>query len=161
MLASICISLYEVFGFPLRALFLFIFKNVRLSSEILPVMSIDAESLYIRELMCYFIMRSQIKRTPNSFIIEHKEILIVLQVMNQFNHDVFFRMSERAVRSILTLLNIIGIICAELGFIGFALIRINLELRYPVELFNSIVGFHANISNGTQLTCFCCGAHLP
>lgn len=70
MFAAISISLYEVFGFPLRALILFIVEYMRFSSKILPIMSIYTSISWMISITI---------RTPDSFKMEHIEVSIFLK----------------------------------------------------------------------------------
>jgi hypothetical protein len=63
--AAISVSLHKMLSFPLRALLLFVIENVRLSSEILPIMSIYT---------CISRMLSVRIWTPNSLEMKHVEV---------------------------------------------------------------------------------------
>jgi hypothetical protein len=67
--ASVSICLHEMFCFPLRALFSFILKYMRFSSEILPVVSIHAGISSVRSIAV---------GTPDCFKVEHVEICMGL-----------------------------------------------------------------------------------
>jgi hypothetical protein len=76
--ATISISLNEMFGLPLRTLFALIIKHMRFSSEILPVMRIDA---------CISGMLSIRIGTPNCLKVKNVEIcrmLVILTVGREF-----------------------------------------------------------------------------
>lgn len=75
---AICISLNKMLCFPLRALLSFIIKNMRLPSEILPIMSIDAGISWMLSIRV---------RTPYSLKMEHIEIswvLIFMRIRSEF-----------------------------------------------------------------------------
>ena len=59
------IGLYEMLGLPQRALFSIVFKDMRLPSEILPVVGVHTD------ISC---MRSITVRTPYCLEVEHVEI---------------------------------------------------------------------------------------
>jgi hypothetical protein len=72
MLATICISLNEVLSLPLRTLFFFIVKDMRLPSEVLPIVSINAGISW---------MVSIAVGAPNSFEVEHVKVRVLLELV--------------------------------------------------------------------------------
>jgi hypothetical protein len=66
-------------------------------------------------------MLGQVKWTPNSFVIEHKEIIIVFKIMDQLNYDILLGMSKRTELPVFTVLQTIRIKRTEFGFVGIIL----------------------------------------
>lgn len=90
---SILIVSDKICRFPVCAWKWFICHDIRLSSVILPIMSINTQGLVVLR---------KIKGAPNSLKIEHIEIIIVFHIMNEFNQNIHFRVSKRAKNSIIT-----------------------------------------------------------
>lgn len=120
MLAPICICLNEVLRLPLRTLLLLILKDMRLSSEVLPVMSVDTG---IPGVVCIAV------RAPNSLEVEHVEVRIHLEFAQQIHCHLLLSMSECTHVSIVTRLNLVRIRGAELDFV----------LLWMIELLDSVV----------------------
>lgn len=129
--ASHVVLSYEIVTVPIGTRFRVILVTIRPSSKVLPVVSIDAESL---------VVRGQIKRAPHGFVMEHVEIGIEHIVVDQFGLDLIFIVSKRAILCVLALRNLLRIFGAE-----FLLVLI-----LPVELFDIIVRTIASISVGTK-----------
>lgn len=100
MFASISIGLNEVLCFPLGTLFLFIVKDMRFTSEILPIMSINARIPGMISITVW---------TPDCFEMKHVEISVLLELIQQVNSDFIFRVSESTHVSIVARLYLIGI----------------------------------------------------
>ena len=66
-----------------------IFKDIGLSAEILPVMSIFT-------FLSMMILTIVIERTPNSLEVENVEISVLLHFMEEVDSEFFFRVSEGA-----------------------------------------------------------------
>ena len=66
-----------------------IVKDIRLSAEILPVVSIFT-------FFSMMILAIVIERTPNSLEVENVEIIVLLHFMEEVDPEFFFRVSEGA-----------------------------------------------------------------
>lgn len=86
---------------------------MRLPPEILSVVSIVALS---------FVM-FLIEWTPFSLEVEHIEICIFLQKMDDPGLNIFHGMSKGAVFSILTLVDVFGELCAELSLVLLDMVK--------------------------------------
>jgi len=133
--ATILIVHNKVGGFPILARGWVIVVMMRFSSVILPVVSINAKG---------FVVLSKVEGAPDSFIVEHIEIIIVVIIMNEINDNVDFRMSERAEWTIFALFEIVRVEGAEFSFIFFR----------AVQLFDSAVGLHAFVTMWANLISF-------
>jgi len=123
----------EISRFPVAARASVIGMKMGFSPVVLPIVCIDTEG---------FVMLGQVKRAPNCLEVEHVEVLVVLVVVNQVNHDVVLTVSEGTEVTVLAFLQVVRIEGTELGFVLFR----------PIELFYSIVGLGAGISIGTNQT---------
>ena len=64
------------------------------------------------------------KGTPNSFVVEHKEVLVLFILMQQWNENLIIIMGKGAIKSILTFLDPFRIKETELCFIILWLIKL-------------------------------------
>ena len=124
--ASISISLNKMLRFPLWALILLIVKYMGLSSEILPIVSIDT---------CISSMRSITIRTPYCLKMEHIEVCIFLKFIQQIYRYLFFSVSKGTHISIVTAFNPFWVARTKFNLIFFRM----------VKLFYSIMRFCALI----------------
>ena len=88
--ATISIGLNEIFRFPLGALLSLILEDMRLSSEILPVVRVHAS---ISSVSCITI------RTPDSLEVKHVKVSPSFvwarsEFVEKINSDLLFRMSK-------------------------------------------------------------------
>lgn len=118
---------------PIITLLFWIVIQLRFSAEILPIMRVYT---LVSQMICFII------RAPYSFEVEHIEIWILLEFINQLNRDLGFIVSKWAVLSILAFPSTIDIWRAKLSFV---LIRV-------IKLFYSIM---------CLLTCVTIRAFLP
>ena len=127
--ASIGICLNKVFRLPLTALLSFVIECVRLSPEVLPVVSINA---------CVTSMLSITIGTPNCFEMEHVKISVIVRrilrrcftkLMKQVHCYFLLRMSEGTHISIVAGSNLRGI----------ALTEFHLILLWVIKFFYSVV----------------------
>lgn len=105
MRASVSIGLDEVLGLPLFALLLLVLEAVRLPSEVLPIVGIDAHISRVGGVTIW---------TPDRLKMEHVEIGAVdslvrrltilrrMELMDKVYGDLVFRVSESAHISIVT-----------------------------------------------------------
>jgi hypothetical protein len=135
ILTTVLIFSDEIIGVPKLAGLWIIHINVWFSSIILPIMSIYALPA---------VMLKVIKGAPNSLIIKNIKIIIVIEVMNQFYHDIVFAVSEGTIWAIFTIMTIIGVEGAKLCFI---LIR-------AIQLFNLIVRERTHVPASTVYSIF-------
>ena len=126
---------------PIWALIFWVDIKLRLSSEILPIVSKHT----LVSLMIIFIVR-----TPNSFEVKHVKVWVFFELVYQFNWYLRLRMSERAEVPILAFPSSINVRRAEFGFI---LIRV-IKFLYSIVSFLAIVPIHA------FFTLCCIVAHL-
>jgi hypothetical protein len=82
---AIRILVYLSLLIPIRTLNALVVKDMRFSSEILPIMCVHTEFSVVIVL---------VKWTPHGFEVKHIKIVIIFQVMNKFNHRVLLTMSE-------------------------------------------------------------------
>lgn len=102
----------------------FIIVQLWFPPQVLPVVRVDAP---------LFVMIVA-PRAPGSFEIEHIKVSVHrLDLMNQINRDLVFRMREGAHLTILTVFHIVRVGLAKLTFVFFRM----------VEFFNSIMGLEA------------------
>ena len=73
---SIFVVVYELAGSPVEALILRVYVELGLSSEVLPIMRVDT----LVPLMIVFIVG-----TPNSLEVEHVEVRVLLQLINELD----------------------------------------------------------------------------
>ena len=83
--ASVFVVRNKIARLPILARHWFIPDFLRFPSEVLPIMGIDAETL---------VMLSEVKRTPNSLILEHEEVIIIDQVMDELDQNVILIVSK-------------------------------------------------------------------
>ena len=100
-----------------------IFKYLRLSSEVLPVMSVLTHSLVVLLII----------RAPFSLEVIQIEVRIFVHLMNKTSLDLPRRMSEWAELSIFTSIKVLGVSGTETGLV----------FLYMVESFHSIVRIFA------------------
>jgi hypothetical protein len=98
-------------------------------------MCIDTES---------FIMCGEIKRTPDSFKIEHIKIIIILQIMYQFNDNIILTVCKGTVFTIITGQYLVRIERAKFSFV---LVRL-------VQLFHTVMCFHTLVTVWTIFSLF-------
>lgn len=127
VLAPVAVVDDVVVGLPVRAGNRVIEIDVRLSPVVLPVMRVDAEGL---------IVLRQIEGAPNGFEVEHVEVIVVLEVVDQLDDDIVFAVREAAVSAIVAVLDVVRVVGAELSLV---LIRL-------VELLHSVMRFLALIA---------------
>lgn len=120
----------EVVRPPVGTWFWFIVVLVRRSSEVLPVVGIDAEG---------FFMRSEVEGTPDGLVVEHEKVGIVDEVVNQLNLHFVFVVGEGAEVAVLALLGLVKVGGAELHLV---LIR-PVQLLHPVVRIRAVFAFHA------------------
>lgn len=120
----------EFFCVPVGTSNSLILKYLWFSSKILPIVRINAKSLQ-SSMKLNLVMLSEIVGAPYCLVVEHKEIVIVFQVMNQLNRDIFLRVSERAKPSIFTVYGVIWVVCTEFG-----LVIVSLEWSVLSTLYN-------------------------
>lgn len=117
----------KVCGLPIGAGQRIILKRLRFPSVILPVMRVNAERL---------IVLGEIEWTPDSLEVEHVEVIIVFEVMDEIYRDIVLVMSKRAERPVLTKLETVRIMTTEFRFVFLRL----------VQLLDSVVGFEAHLT---------------
>jgi hypothetical protein len=120
--AALVISLNKILGLPVRTLVLLVFEGVRLPSEVLPVVSVNA---VVSCVICITI------RTPDSLEMEYVKISVLFEFIQQIDSDLFFRVSKSAHISIVAVLYFIRICLTKLDFVLFRM----------VEFLHSVVGF--------------------
>lgn len=114
MLAPVCICRSETFGFPVLTLVLFILIDMRLASEVLPVVSIDAE---VSGMGCIAV------GTPNCLKVKHVKVRIFLEFVQEIDGDFFFRMCEGTHVTIVTALHLVWVSLTELDLILLRVIK--------------------------------------
>lgn len=136
--ASVSISLDEVLGLPLFALLLLVLEAVRLPSEVLPIVGIDAHISRVRGVAIW---------TPDSLKMEHVEIgavdslvrgltiLCGMELMYKIYCDLVLRVSESTHISIVTRLYTRWVALAEFHLILFWVIK----LLYPIVCLRATV----------------------
>ena len=112
--ATILIRCNEIFSVPILAHILWVIKDWRLSSVILPVVGVNA---YIPLMVILSI------RTPNSFEVENVKVHIRLKLFYQLNWKFWLCMSKRAELSILTFNLPIQIRGAELSLVFVRMVK--------------------------------------
>jgi len=105
---TIIIIHQKLISFPIRTLLQLLLLKTRLPSEILPIVTI---------LTLRTIMFKLIERTEHCFEMEHIEILILLQSVDQRHTEFSHRMSERTINAIFTIINLIWIFLTKLTFV--------------------------------------------
>lgn len=86
-------------------------------------------------------MLGQVEGAPHTFVVEHEEIVIVLQIMDQLDHHILLTVSKRTELPILTLINIHWVVGAEL----------RLVIVLPVQLLHPIMRSVAALAKQTHL----------
>lgn len=110
---SIFIIHQKLISFPVRTFFQLLFPEVRFPPEILPIVTI----LTLRSVMFELV-----ERTKHCFKVEHVEVLIFFQSMDQRHTKFSNRMCKWTVNSILAFIDFVRILFTELGFIlGFSI----------------------------------------
>lgn len=104
--------------------------HIGLSAIVLPIMRVDAECL---------VVLGQVEGTPNSFEVEHVEIIIVEQVVDQFYDDIIFAVREAAVRTVVTILDVVRVIGTKLRLVLLWLVK----LLHPVMRLLALVAERA------------------
>ena len=119
----------------------FVLKHTWLPPVVLPVMRIDTQS---------FVVLCEIKRTPHSLEVEHVEIIIVFEIMNQFYDNIVFGMREGAELAVVASTNVIGVVRTKFSFIFLRLI----------QLFDSVMRHETIVSSSTCFSFFDLGAEI-
>lgn len=127
ILAPIFVTRYELSWSPVRTLFFWILIQLRLSSEILPIVSIHTD---ISQMFAFIV------GTPNWFEMKHIEVDVFLKLVYQFNWYFSLRMGKWTILTILTFIRTINIGGAKLGLV---FVRV-------IEFFNSVMSFLALLS---------------
>ena len=137
------VGLDEMLGLPLRALLSIIVKDMRLSSEILPVVGVDTD---VSSMWCITI------RTPYCLEVKHVEVRSVVittaiiclrsKFLKEIYRDFNFRMSKCTHIPIVTRFDSIWISLTEL----------DLVLLWMIELFHAVVSLGARISQLAVIT---------
>ena len=83
-------------------------EKVGFSSEILPIMRVDALRLVVRQ---------RAKRTHHGLELEHEEIVVLLQTMQQLYQDLLLMMREGAELTVLAVIGIVRVLRAKLRLI--------------------------------------------
>jgi len=139
--ASIFVAEHILSWFPILTLIFSVEVELRFSSIVLPIMSINTN---ISLMSCFIIW------TPHSFEMKHIEVNIFLKFVNKFDRDLSIRMSKWAIVSILTFVCTIDVWWAEFSFV----------LVWMVKFFNSIMSLLALITLATLLSFNSIGTHL-
>jgi hypothetical protein len=114
ILAPISVIAYILLRTPVTALLFSIIIQLWLPSKILPVMCINT---LITLVFCFIV------RTPNSLKMEHIEVRVVRELVNQLNWNFWFRMRKWAVIAIFTLSSLFYKRSTKLGFIFIRMIE--------------------------------------
>ena len=86
---------------------------MRLPSEVLPVVRVVTRGFVVL----------LIEWTPFSFEVEHIEIVIPRQVMNDPGFDVFLRVCKGAILPIFAVLNALRVLCTEASLVFFNVVE--------------------------------------
>ena len=112
-------TVFIVFGIlfaePDRTLLRQVFVNIWFSSEILPIVSVNALVSGVGLVT---------KRTPNSFVVEHKKVHVFFHLLKQVYCEFIFMVRERAHISILTAVDSVRVSLTEFGFVLFWVIKV-------------------------------------
>lgn len=128
-LASVEVSLRLLLRVPeLALLFAFVVEQVRLASEVLPVVCILA-------LVSLVVLALVIEGTPNCLEVEHVEVRVLLHFVQDVNAELVFRVSERAQITELTALNTVRVSIAELALVLLGMI----EVFHPVVCLRAVI----------------------
>lgn len=125
---AILVLVYELPWAPICALVSLIDIELRLASEVLPVVGKDT----LISLVIVFVVGA-----PHSLEVKHVEVWVVIESVYQLHGDLRLRMCERTVVSILTLSGLVNVGATKLGLI---LIRM-IELFYPVMSLLALFSF--------------------
>ena len=127
IVASNRIFAYEVSSLPIRTWLGVVFKNIRFSSEVLPVMCINAERL---------VVLGQIERAPHGLVVKDEKVDIENIVVDKFCFYLILCVSKRAEFTVLAFIKLIRVLRTEFLFV----------LIFPIKLLDSAVGFLTLIS---------------
>ena len=133
--ATLFVACDESSRLPIKTELNFVFEEVGPTTKVLIVVGIDALS---------FIM-VVVERTPLGLEVKHEEVEVILlrwkKEMKQADFDVFHRVGEGAIISILAEVNLVGVEVTKLSFV-FVLV---------IETFDSVVGAFALVPLWTPL----------
>ena len=121
MSTAIFIIHQEFISFPIGTFLQFLTSITRFSSVVLPIVAIFTLRPVMFEL---------IERTKHCFEVEHVEVLIFLESVDQRHTEFRHRMSKRTVDSVFTFTDLPRVLLTELGFV----------FGSTVDLFYEIVG---------------------
>lgn len=115
---------------------------MRFSPIVLPVVSIYAEC---------FIMLGEIERTPDSFEMEHVEIVIVLEIVDEIDGYVMLIVSKGTESPILTELKTVRVVAAEFRLVFLWLVElldavVRFETKIPIRAIFRVFGILAEVS---------------
>ena len=117
--------------FPVGTCYWVIAVLVRLSPVVLPVVGVNAEGL---------IVLRDVEWASFGLEEEHIEVLIVVVVMKQFDINLLLGVREGAVLPILTLIDVVGVVRAELFLVSIG----------PVKLLNPVMCAFAKLAVGAH-----------
>lgn len=86
-------------------------------------------------------MLSKIERAPDSFEVEHIKVIIIFQIVNQFDYNVVLWVCKWTKYSIFTWINVIRVESAKFSFIFFRLV----ELLHTIMRKLAIIAIRAYI----------------
>ena len=134
----VLVLVYERPRSPIRALLFLVDIQLRFPSEILPV---------VREHTEVALVLALVVGAPDSLEVEHVEVAVLVELVDQLHADFALGMRERAVVAILALASALGVRRAELRFV---LVRV-------VELLDTVVRLGARVAAGTGTVGGDCG----
>ena len=130
VLAPVRICLYEILGFPLRALLLLVFEDVRFPPEVLPVVRIHTRVPRMRGVRV---------GAPHRLEMEHVKVRVLLELVQQVHCHFFFRVRKCTHVAVVTRLHLAWVRLTEFHLILFRVI----------EFLYAIVRARAGVAQGT------------
>ena len=98
---SVAVLSYEVARLPFRTRLRVVFVDIRSTPEVLPVVRVDAQS---------FIVRSEVEGTPHGLVMEHVEVGIKDEIVDEFSFYFILGMSKTAELAVFAFVYLIWIL---------------------------------------------------
>ena len=124
--APVSISLDKAFGFPLGTLLFVILEDMRLSSEVLPVMGVDTGVPRVTGITV---------RTPHRLEMEDVEVSIFIELVQLIHRQLILRVSKCTHVPVV----------AWFHFVWVSLAKLDLILLGVVELFDPVMGLRTAV----------------